>query len=141
MSRKKYKEQSKGDVSEKTFVAYIVKGNRQIIKRDIIASKRFRVEDNTYVVRDQCIYYKNIEGRLKSVSYYRENNPNPYNFKGDNIGLTKDELDDFFAEDLFHIINEIEPQNRSVYIFLMSIFNLILCLLFMVSLLIQEYIL
>ena len=53
----KYKDRSKGDVTEKTFIAYIVKGNRQIIRRDIIASKRFRVEDNTYMVRDECIFY------------------------------------------------------------------------------------
>ena len=137
----KYKDKSKGDVTEKTFIAYIVKGNRQIIRREIIASKRFRVEDNTYYIRDQCIFYKNIDGKLKSVSYYRENNPNPYNFKTDNVGLTDDELDEFFAEDLFHIINDIEPENRSIYILMITIFNLAICLLFMVSMLLKVYVL
>ena len=138
---KKYKDKSKGDVTEKTFIAYIVKGNRQIIRREIIASKRFRVEDNTYYIRDQCIFYKNIDGKLKSVSYYRENNPNPYNFKTENVGLTADELDEFFAEDLFHIINDIEPENRSIYILMITIFNLAICLLFMVSMLLKVYVL
>jgi len=138
---KRYKDQSKGDVTEKTFIAYIVKGNRQIIRRDIIASKRFRVEDNTYLVRDECIFYKNIDGRLRSVSYYRENNPNPYNFKGVNTGVNVDDFDKFFAEDLFNIINDIEPENRSIYILIISIVNMALCLLFMSSMLMKVFIL
>ena len=138
---KKFKEKDKGHVSEKTFIAYIVKGNRQIIKRDISASKRFRVDDNTYIVRDECIFYKNIEGRLRSVSYYRENNPNPYNFKNKNIGLTDDELDNFFAEDLFYIINDIQPENRGIYVFLMTIANLGIALIFMVTMLLLEFVL
>ena len=137
----KYKDKSKGDVTEKTFIAYIVKGNSQIIRRDIIASKRFRVEDNTYLVRDECIFYKNIEGRLRSVSYYRENNPNPYNFKNINTGVNVDDFDKFFAEDLFNIINDIEPENRSIYILIISIVNMALCLLFMSSMLMKVFIL
>ena len=137
----KYKDKSKGDVTEKTFIAYIVKGNRQIIRRDIIASKRFRVEDNTYLVRDECIFYKNIDGRLRSVSYYRENNPNPYNFKNVNTGVNVDDFDKFFAEDLFNIINDIEPENRSIYILIISIVNMALCLLFMSSMLMKVFIL
>ena len=138
---KKYEDKSKGDVTEKTFIAYIVKGNRQIIRRDIIASKRFRVEDNTYLVRDECIFYKNIDGRLRSVSYYRENNPNPYNFKDINTGVNVDDFDKFFAEDLFNIINDIEPENRSIYILIISIVNMALCLLFMSSMLMKVFIL
>ena len=137
----KYKDKSKGDVTEKTFIAYIVKGNRQIIRRDIIASKRFRIEDNTYLVRDECIFYKNIEGRLRSVSYYRENNPNPYNFKNVNTGVNVDDFDKFFAEDLFNIINDIEPENRSIYILIISVVNMALCLLFMSSMLMKVFIL
>lgn len=144
---KKYKEKSKGDVFEKTFIAYIIKGNRQIIRREITASKRFKVDANTYVVDDSCIFYKNIEGRLRSVSYYRENNPKPYSFVGDNIGLIYDEdkkineLDDFFAEDLFHIINNIKPENKSLYILIFSIVNMALCIIFMVMILVQEFLL
>lgn len=141
MPKNKFKEKYKSDIAEKTFIAYIVKGNRQIIKRDITASKRFRIDDNTYIVKDECIFYKNIEGKLQSVSYYRENNPKPYDFKGINTGLNEDELDKFFAEDLFTIINDIEPENRSIYTLIMSIINLGICLLFMVSVLIVVFIL
>lgn len=139
---KQLKVRTKKDaLNEKTFIAFIVKGNRQIINRDISASKRFWVDGNTYIVRDDCIFYKNIDGHLRSVCFYRENNPNPYHFNDVNIGITPKELDDFFAEDLFHIVNDIEPENRSIYVFIMSIVNLLLCALFMVSILMVEFVL
>lgn len=133
------KKESKKDHADKTFLAYIVKGNRQIIQRDISASKRFQVDGYTYLVMDQAIFYKNIDGHLRSVSYYRENNPKPYNFNGVNTGLDKDELDSFFAEDLFHIVNDIKPETKTLYIFVMSIFNLAICIMFMVIILMQEF--
>ena len=86
-------------------------------------------------------FYKNIDGRLRSVSYYRENNPNPYNFKNINTGVNVDDFDKFFAEDLFNIINDIEPENRSIYILIISIVNIALCLLFMSSMLMKVFIL
>lgn len=141
MGKKKYKETYKSDIPEKTFNAYIIKSNRQIIKREIRASKRFRIEDNTYIVKDDCIFYKNIEGRLTAVSYYREGNPKPYTFIEINIGLTTEELDRIYAEDFYNIIVDINPENRGVLMFLMCIFNLIIGLLFMVTMLITEYIL
>jgi hypothetical protein len=128
-------------LNEKTFVAYIVKGNRQIIKRDVAASKRFLVDGNMYTVRDECIFYKNIDGRLRSVCYYRENNPNPYDFKKKNIGLTDKELDDFFAEDLVGIVNDIEPENRSIYILIMSVISLAVNLVFMIYVLLAVFVL
>lgn len=141
MGKKKHKEKYKSDIPEKTFVAYIIKGNRQIIKREIQASKRFRVEDNTYYIKDHCIFYKNIEGKLEPVSYYRENNPNPYDFKGINKGLSKGELDDYFAEDFHNIMVEIEPDNKNILTFIMSIFNVILNCIYMVILILVVYIL
>jgi len=137
--RKQAKEQYKSDIPEKSFTAYIIKGNRQIIKREITASKRFKVEDDTYRVKDDCIFYKNIEGKFQSVSYYREGNPNPYNFKGTNIGIGSEELDRFFAEDFYNIIVAIQPENRAIYIFIITIFNLILCLMFMTFVLFREF--
>jgi len=139
--KKKQKEGSKNDTIEKSFIAYIIKGNRQVIQREITASKRFKVEDDTYIVRDECIFYKNINGKLQTVSYYREGNPNPYNFREINEGIRDEELDRFYAEDFYNIIVNIQPENRSLYIFLMSIFNLIIALLFMVSMLVMEFIL
>jgi len=141
MGKKKYKEKYRSDSPEKSFIAYIVKSNRQIIKRDIIASKRFRIENNTYIVKSESIFYKNIEGTLHSVAYYRENNPNPYTFKSDNTGLTEDELNNFFAEDLYYILNDIQPENKNIYILLLSIFNMIGCLLFMVTMFLLVFVL
>lgn len=141
MGKKRYKEKYKSDLPEKSFIAYIIKGNRQIIKRDVTASKRFRVDDDTYIVKDECIFYKNIDGKLQSVSYYREGNPNPYTFKSINTGLTNEELDRFYAEDFYNIIVDIQPENRGLYIFLVCIINLIFCLLYMTSTLFGEFIL
>lgn len=135
----------KDEVQEKSFVAYIVKGNRQVIKREIIASKRFRVEDDTYIVKDECIFYKNIDGVLRSVSYYREGNPNPYNFKDVNKGILEsdenNELDEFYRKDFYNIIAKIKPFSKVIYIFLLSIFNLICALLFLVTMIFKEFIL
>ena len=140
--RKRLKVKNSNDrLNEKTFIAFIVKGNRQIINRDISASKRFWVDGNTYIIKDQCIFYKNIDGHLHSVCFYRDNNPNPYDFNGENIGVSEVELDNFFAEDLFHIVNDIEPENRSIYVFIMAIVNLMLCALFMVFILLKEFVL
>ena len=138
---KKYKEKYKSDIPEKYFVAYIIKGNRQIIKREVKASKRFRIEDNTYYIKDHCIFNKNIEGKLTPVAYYRENNPNPYDFENENTGLTPQELDYFFAEDFHNIMMKIEEDKRNVYIFIASIFNVMIGLLFMVIMLLEVYIL
>ena len=141
MSKRKQKEGSKNDTVEKSFIAYIIKGNRQVITREVTASKRFKVEDDMYIVRDECIFYKNIDGFLQSVSYYREGNPNPYNFKDLNTGLSKEELNQIYAEDFYNIIVETQPENRGVIMFMMVIFNLIVAMLFMVSMLIMEFIL
>lgn len=141
MGKKEDKESYKSDLPEKSFIAYIIKGNRQITKRESTASKRFRVGDNTYIVRDDCIFYKNIDGKLQTVSYYREGNPNPYNFKDDNTGLTPEELDSYYAEDFYNILVDAQPPNRGVIMFVLSIFSLMIALLFMVTMLITEYVL
>lgn len=94
-----------------------MRGNRQVIKREVNASKRFKVENDTYIVKENCIFWKNIDGFLKSVAYYREGNPNPYSFKDKaNIGLTSDELDDIYSDDFHTIVVELKPQDRSLYV-------------------------
>jgi hypothetical protein len=93
-----------------------VKGNRQVVKREVIASKRFRVDEETYFIKPDCIFLKNIDGVLKSVSYYKEGNPNPYSFEGVNDGITPAELDRVFAEDFYHIVTNLQPMNRMMYV-------------------------
>lgn len=138
--RKRKKKLDKDELEEKSFIAYIVKGNRQVIKREVVASKRFKVEDDTYIVKDSCIFYKNIDGVLRSVSYYREGNPNPYSFKEINKGLTDKELNDFYEKDFYTILAKIKPFSRTVYIYLMSIGVLISSLLFLVTMILTRFV-
>jgi hypothetical protein len=128
--RKKREPYAPDDAVEQTFLSYIIKGNRQIVKREVIASKRFRLDEETYLIKPECIFLKNVDGVLRSVSYYREGNPNPYDFEGENIGVKPDELDRIFAEDFYHIITNLQPKNRMVYLFLLAIINLILLIVF-----------
>jgi len=72
------------------------------------------------------MFWKNINGRLKTVAYYRENNPKPYDFKSENYGLSVKELDNIFSEDFHDIIIELKPKDRSLYILMVQC--CILCL-------------
>lgn len=128
--RKKQEAYSPDDAAEQTFIAYIVKGNRQVVKREVIASKRFRVDEETYFIRPECIFLKNIEGVLRSVSYYREGNPCPYNFETVNEGIKPDELDRIFAEDFYHIVTNLQPMNRMLYVLVVVILIFGLSLMF-----------
>jgi len=111
---------------EQTFTAHVVKGNRQVARREVVASKRFRLDEETYLIKPECIFLANVDGELRSVSYYREGNPNPYNFEGENIGVVAKELDRIFAEDFYHIVTNLEPQRKLWYLFLLVIVNLAL---------------
>jgi len=128
------------EVPEQTFTAYIVKGNRQVARREVTASKRFRVDEETYYIKPECIFLKNIEGILRSVSYYREGNPNPYDFKGDNLGLTAKELDRIFAEDFFFIVTNLHPDTRMKYVLFITAINTALILMFCVGVIINAFI-
>jgi hypothetical protein len=122
----KKREKQIEEYKEKTFIAYIIKGNRQIIKREIIASKKFVVDGLTYIVNSDCIFLKNIDGIIKSVCYYRENNPNPYKFKTDNKGISSIDFDNFYSEDFHNIIVKLKPQDKSIYILMVVIVTLVL---------------
>jgi hypothetical protein len=58
------------------------------------------------------------------VSYYREGNPNPYDFESVNLGLESKELDRIYAEDFYNIIVKLRPDMKTVYILLIVIINL-----------------
>lgn len=131
--RRRREPYSPDEAVEQTFTANIIKGNRQVIKREVIASKRFRVDEETYLIKPECIFLKNIDGELRSVSYYREGNPNPYNFEGENKGIPSGELDRIFSEDFYNIVVELQPKNRMVYMLILSVINLMLCLLFTIG--------
>jgi len=122
---------------EQVFTAYIIKGNRQVATREVIASKRFLVDGDTYVVKPQCIFLKNVEGVLKSVSYYREGNPNPYDFQKQNKGLNNNELDRIFSEDFFHIVTDLQKENKMVYLFFLALINMVLIIFMFVGVIIK----
>lgn len=128
------------EAPEQFFEAHIVKGNRQCVRRQVQASKRFRVDEDTYMIKPETIYMKNIGGILRSVSYYREGNPNPFDFRTDNIGLTPKELDRIFAEDFFHIITDLQPENRMRYILFVVAINFGLSVAFAIGVGINAFI-
>ena len=127
------------DAEDQSFTAYIIRGNRQVVRREVIATKRFKVDDDTYVIKPQCIFLKNIGGMLQSVSYYREGNPNPYDFKKENTGLEANELDRIFAEDFFHIITDLQLESKAVYLLFIVLLNLGLCIAMAVKVLIGVF--
>lgn len=127
------------DAEDQSFTAYIIRGNRQVARREVIATKRFKVDDDTYIIKPQCIFLKNIDGCLKSVSYYREGNPNPYNFKEINTGLESNELDRIFAEDFFHIITDLQLESKAIYLLLIVLINLGMCIAMAVKVLIGVF--
>lgn len=125
---------------EKSFTAYIVKGNRQVIEREVTASKRFRVNEDTYIIDPDCIFRKNIAGQLRSVSYYREGNPQPYDFEKINKGISTDDLDRFFAEDFFNIVVNLDLKGKAIYMLFVIIVNLALLIVYLVWGLINAFI-
>jgi len=126
---------------EKSFTAYIIRGNRQVIQREVTASKRFRINEETYIIDPECIFRKNIGGHLRSVSYYREGNPKPYDFQKTNIGLTPTELDRFYAEDFYNIIVNLDFDRKILYMLLLTLVNFVLLLVFVIFLVIAEFLL
>lgn len=72
--------EKKDESLDKEFTAYIIRGNRQIIEREVKASRKFKIGDDTYIIKSNCIFLKKIDNILKSISVYREGNPKPYSF-------------------------------------------------------------
>ena len=111
---------------EQSFTAFIIRGNRQVVQREVQASKRFLLDEETYIIRPECIFLKNIDGYLTSVSYYREGNPNPYSFDKENKGIDANQLDRIFAEDFFHIVTSLQLDSRKNYILVIAILNMMI---------------
>lgn len=112
-----------------------------MIEREVTASKRFRINEDTYIIDPDCIFRKNIGGLLRSVSYYREGNPKPYDFEKVNAGISSGDLDRFFAEDFFNIVVNLDFDKKTVYILLLTILNFTVGLIFLISVAIKEFLL
>lgn len=118
---------SKGN-EENYLTAYIFNRNKTISEYIVQATKKFIVNDETYVIKDNCTYKKVIDKKLKLVSYYSEGNPNPYNLKTleRNTGLTEKEIDSLIAGDIYNILIECQNTSKQKYILGIAFFLLFL---------------
>lgn len=105
--------------TQKTRSIYIyILCNNQLMEYRVNASRKFNVDDETYVIKSNCCYFKQIHGVYELVSYYVEGNPNPFKLddaKG-NTGLTEDELDSYISGDMFNILIECQEEDKKRYI-------------------------
>jgi hypothetical protein len=120
---KKYKN---GSSKQNELTVYIICGNRQMVQRQVKATKKFLYNKDTYVIKPSCIFLKIIDGKLKSISIYREGNPNPYDFKilkgifKHNTGLKEDELNDLYGEDLYNMLVKVQTPNKMFYMLIIE---------------------
>ena len=92
--------------------------NNQLMEYRVNASRKFNIDDETYVIKPKCCYFKQINGVYELVSYYVEGNPNPFKLDdtGGNKGLTEDELDSYISGDMFNILIECQEEDKKKYI-------------------------
>ena len=132
MKIRKHKNQIRTE--ENYLIAYIIRGNRQAIKVLVKASRRFKVGLDTYIIKSDCIFTKIIDGKLASVSYYSEGNPNPYNFEQKvNDGLTYAEFDVIYGEDLYDILVKIQSDKKMFYLLLLNVFVFTIAIITLIS--------
>lgn len=119
---------------ENFLTAYIFNRNKTISEYVVVATKKFVVNDETYVIKDSCTYKKIIGDVLKLVAFYSEGNPNPYNLKSvkDNTGLTENELDDIIAGDIYNILIECQNESKQKYVYSISVLVLLMALFYLV---------
>lgn len=133
---RKNKKEIKESKILKNLHVYIFCNNKQIKEYDILATKKFNVEDETYVIKNDCCYFKTIDNVLREVIFYVEGNPNPFKLedKKENYGLSSDELDNYIAGDIFNIIIECQEENdKSKYVFNIALIVLALGIIDFIS--------
>ena len=105
--------------TQKTRSIYVyILCNNQLMEYRVNASRKFNVDDETYVIKSKCCYFKKIHSVYELVSYYVEGNPNPFKLDnaGGNVGLTKEELDSYISGDMFNILIECQEEDKKKYI-------------------------
>lgn len=133
INRKNLEKFSKQKQSDNAFTAYIIKGNRQVIKYAVEASRKFVYGEGTYVVKQECIFYKLENGLLEAISVYAENNPNPYDFETLNKGLPKETLNAIFEGDFYTILVDAQRENKLLLLIITVFINLGLTLVFFIT--------
>ena len=113
---------------ENYFTANIMKGSRQMLKVNIKASKKFTIDRDTYYIKRSCIITKILNGKLESICYYSEGNPNPHDFNGINIGLSYDEFNELYGEDLYDMLVRLQRDTKTIYLIALYVAVLIISL-------------
>lgn len=128
---------AKGKVKTKTktshFTAYIMRGNRQVAKLYVNASRRFMFDEQIYVIKRNCIFTAVVDGKIESICFYSEGNPNPHDFHKVNKGLNPAEFDDIYGEDLYRMLIELQRDRKMFYLILLYVFVLMMSLVTMVT--------
>lgn len=105
--------------TQKTRSIYVyILCNNQLMEYRVNATRKFNVDDETYVIKPDCCYFKQIHSVYELVSYYVEGNPNPFRLDNTNgnTGLTENELDGYISGDMFNILIECQEENKKKYI-------------------------
>lgn len=115
---------------------HIICNNSQVKEYDILASRKFNIGDETYVIKGNCCYLRKNNNIITEVAYYHEGNPNPYDLRKveKNKGLNANELDHYIDGDIFNILIECQTMlDRSRHtktiatiVLIIGIFNFIL---------------
>ena len=113
--QRKDKNKKKSDKT-RSIIAYIL-CNKQLKEFRVKATRKFNVDDETYVIKSKCCYFKKVNGIFEMVAYYVEGNPNPFNLENyeDNTGLNEDELDRYIGGDMFNILIECQEEDKKKY--------------------------
>jgi len=127
------KDKTKELTKDNYFTAFIMRGNKQEMRMHVKASKRFTAGNNTYIIKPDCIFTMITEGHIESVAYYTEGNPNPHDFKSKNEGLSYEEFNVIYGEDLYNILLSLLKNNKLFYVLILEVFVLIMSIITLIS--------
>lgn len=129
----KNKDKIKALTRDNYFTAYIMRGNKQAMRVHVRASKRFTINNNTYIIKKECIFTKIIHDKIESVAYYSEGNPNPHSFISKNDGLSYEEFNVIYGEDLYNILVSLLKNNKLFYLVILEIGVLVCAIITLIS--------
>lgn len=114
--------------NEIALTVYLLCKNKLVKEYGIIASRKFNIGDETYVIKRRCCYPRLRNGQPELVSFYSEGNPNPHDLrKPENKGLNGIELDRYVSGDVYNIIIECQRKDKTRYIFNIAVFVCVMC--------------
>jgi len=132
MNKKKKKivvvDEKKKTNKNKRIRANIICKSGQVVQFDVNATKKFVYNDECYVIKKDCVVFKvDKTGFVTPNIFYYQGNPKP--FKPGcvvNYGLSENELEEYISGDLFNILIECQKNDKSVYIFPLTVFVFVL---------------